>query len=432
MSDQRAKRRGTTVARTASTRNTLTRNTPTRSASARSDPTRSASARGRDRNSRQARPTEETILRWALAVLLGLGGLMVWSASSVTSQRDSGNTWSVLAKHSIYMAIGLALALLASRIPLRVWRERLAPLLLVVSFAGLVLLAVPGMPLATEVNGASRWLRVGPLGFQPSELAKLALVLWLAQYLVTHRSTLAQWSVLKRAAFVAAPLCALVLVGDDLGTTLLLGVIFAALWLLSGAPVRQVMAVGGAMLGAALISITYLEGFRVQRVLAFLSPEDHVSGAGYQTLQSQIGFASGGLWGRGPGASKAKWGFLPESHTDFILAVIGEEMGLIGTILIIGSLIAVVAAGIRIGSRTRDPYGRLVAYGISAWLGVQAGVNVAVAVGALPTKGIPLPFVSSGGTSMIVSLLAVGVLFSISRTNQPADPRRRQRPARAR
>ncbi|MCB0951291.1 MAG: putative lipid II flippase FtsW, partial [Microthrixaceae bacterium] len=378
------------------------------------------------------RPAEQTVLFWALSLLLGLGAVMVYSASSVTAQRTSGNTWSVVARHSVYMAIGLALLFGASRIPIWVWRQRLTPILLVLSFAGLVLVAIPGMPLASEVNGANRWLRVGPLGFQPSELAKLALVLWLAQFLVTNRDRIEEWSVLKRAAMVAAPLCGLVLVGDDLGTTLLLGVIFAVLWFLSGAPLRQLAAVGGAMLGVGLIAVTYLEGFRVQRVLAYLSPQDHADGAGYQTLQSQIGFASGGLWGRGPGASKAKWGFLPEAHTDFILAVIGEELGLIGTIVIIGSLTAVVGAGIAIGLRTEDRFARLVAFGISTWLGVQALVNVGVAVGALPTKGIPLPFVSSGGTSMIVSLMAIGVLWSISRSGSSSSRMRAPRPARAR
>jgi cell division protein FtsW len=171
----------------------------------------------------------------------------------------------------------------------------------------------------------------------------------------------------------------------------------------------------------------------VQRVLAYLNPEDHADGAAYQTLQSQIGFASGGLWGQGPGASKAKWGFLPEAHTDFILAVIGEELGLIGTVAIIGALVAVVASGITIGLRCRDPFGRLVALGISTWLGVQALVNVGVAVGALPTKGIPLPFVSSGGTAMVVALLGVGVLLSISSDTSSAGPRRvRQRTSVAR
>ncbi len=369
------------------------------------------------------RPVERTVLLWSMWLLLGLGAVMVYSASSVTALRESGHTWSVLERHLIFIAVGLVLMLGASKVPLRVWKDRLTPLMLGLAFGGLVLVAIPGMPLASSVNGASRWLKVGPFGFQPSDLAKLAMVLWSARFLVVNRRSIGEWSLLKRAAFVVVPLCLLVLMGDDLGTTMLLGVIFVTLWFLAGAPLAQVGTVGAAMLGVSIAALTVMEGFRVQRVLAFLSPDQHATGAGYQTLQSQIGFASGGLWGQGPGASKAKWGFLPEAHTDFILAVIGEELGLIGTLVVLGGLVAVVGSAIVIGLRCRDPFGRLVAFGIATWLGVQAAVNVGVAVGALPTKGIPLPFVSAGGTSMVMCLLAVGVLWAIS-----SDPSSSHRP----
>jgi cell division protein FtsW len=382
------------------------------------------------RRSPERRPVERTVLLWSMWLLLALGAVMVYSASSVTAMRDTGHNWSVVAKHLVFMGIGLLLLYGASKVPLRIWRDRLTPFVLIAAFAGLVLVAIPGMPLAGEVNGASRWLRLGPLSFQPSDLAKLALVLWLARFLVVNRRELGEWSLLKRASVVVVPMCALVLVGDDLGTTMLLGVIFVTMWFLSGAPMAQVGVMAGSMLGAAMVALTTLEGFRVQRVLAFLNPEDHADGAAYQTLQSQIGFASGGLWGQGPGASKAKWGFLPEAHTDFILAVVGEELGLIGTVVIIGALVAVVASGITIGLRCRDPFGRLVAFGISTWVGVQALVNVGVAVGALPTKGIPLPFVSSGGTAMVVALLGVGVLLSISSDTPVARPRQKRVPRR--
>lgn len=375
----------------------------------------------------ERRPLERTVLLWSMWLLLGLGAVMVYSASSVTALRDTDHNWTVVARHLVFMGIGLVLLYGASKVPLRIWRDRLTPFVLIAAFAGLALVAIPGMPLAGEVNGASRWLRLGPLSFQPSDLAKLALVLWLARFLVVNRKELGEWSLLKRASVVVVPMCALVLVGDDLGTTMLLGVIFVTMWFLSGAPMAQVGVMGASMLGAAMVALTALEGFRVQRVLAFLNPEDHADGAAYQTLQSQIGFASGGLWGQGPGASKAKWGFLPEAHTDFILAVVGEELGLIGTVVIIGALVAVVASGITIGARSRDPFGRLVAFGISTWVGVQALVNVGVAVGALPTKGIPLPFVSSGGTAMVVALLGVGVLLSIS-SDTPVARRKRVRP----
>ena len=363
-----------------------------------------------------SRAPEETVLISSVLLLCGLSVVMVYSASSVYSQREFGNTWSVVLRHAAYVGIGLAALWAASRIPLRVWRDKLTPLFLVVAFVGLMVVQVPGMPFAPEVNGASRWIRVGPLGFQPSDLAKLALVLWLARLLAVHRREIGDLSLLKRALAVFVPMCLLVLLGDDLGTTMLLGVVFLAMWFICGAPLQQVGVLGGMLVGTGMLSLLFLEGFRAQRVLAFLSPSDHAEGAGYQALQSQIGFASGGLWGQGAGASKAKWGFLPEAHTDFILAVIGEELGLIGSIAIIAALTAVVVAGIMIGVRTKDPFGRLVAFGISVWIGVQALVNVGVSVGALPTKGIPLPFVSFGGTAMVMSLLAVGVLLAVSRS----------------
>lgn len=370
-----------------------------------------------------SRPPEQTVLISAVTVLCGLSVVMVYSASSVYAQRQFGSTWAVVVRHGAYVAIGVALAWLGGRIPLRVWRDRLTPILLAVAFIGLVLVAVPGMPLAPDVNGASRWLRVGPLGFQPSDLAKLALVLWLARLLTVNRTAIGSTDLLRRVLVVFVPLAALVLLGDDLGTTMLLGLVFVTMLFLAGAPLGQVGALSGAMAGAGMLSILFLEGFRAQRVLAYLRPSEHSTGAAYQTLQSQIGFASGGLWGQGPGASKAKWGFLPEAHTDFILAVIGEELGLIGSVAIIGALAAVVASGIVIGIRCRDPYGRLVAFGISTWLGIQAVINVGVSVGALPTKGIPLPFVSYGGTAMTVSLVAVGVLLAVSRAPATARPR---------
>jgi len=365
------------------------------------------------------RPTVETVLITAVVVLCSLSVVMVYSASSVYAQKAFGNTWAILARHGVYVAIGAALAVTAARLPLRVWRDRLAGLLLTVSFVALAVIQIPGMPLAPEVNGASRWIRLGPLGFQPSDLAKLALVLWLARLLALHQSEIGTTDLLKRALYVFVPMAALVMLGNDLGTTVLLGVIFMSMWFLAGAPLGQVGTLGAAMLGGALLATTLLEGFRVSRVMAFLHPSAHTSGTGYQTLQSQIGFATGGFWGAGPGASRAKWGFLPEAHTDFILAVIGEELGVVGTVAVIASLCAVVASGIVIGIRSKDPFGRFVAFGISTWLAVQALINVMVSVGAMPTKGIPLPFVSYGGTAMILALLAVGVLLSVSRASTP-------------
>lgn len=362
----------------------------------------------------RSRPTVETVLVAAVGLLCALGVVMVQSASSVYSMGEHDSPWTVVVRHGIYVGIGLAAAIVAARIPLRVWRDQLTLVLLVTATVCLLVVQIPGLPFTPEVNGATRWIRLGSFGFQPSDLAKLALVLWLARLLAVHRD-LAPNDLLKRALFVLLPMAGLVMLGDDLGTTLLLGVIFVAMLYLAGAPLPQMAMVSAGGVVAATMGVMLTDGFRVQRIMAFLHPEEHTDRFGYQVLQSRIGFASGGLWGRGPGASRVKWGYLPEAHTDFILAVVGEELGLIGTVAVIGCLVAIVGAAIVIGVRCDDPFGRYVAWGIAVWLAVQALINVGVSVGALPTKGIPLPFVSYGGTSMVVSLLAVGVLFSVSR-----------------
>jgi cell division protein FtsW len=368
------------------------------------------------------RPTVETVLVAAVGLLCALGVVMVQSASSVYSMNEHGSPWAVVVRHGTYLGIGLLAALAAARTPLHVWRDQLTLVLLVVAVVCLVVVQVPGLPFTPEVNGATRWIRIGPLGFQPSDLAKLALVLWLARFLAVHRD-LEPAEVLKRSLLVLGPLAALVMLGDDLGTTLLLGVIFVAMLYLAGAPLPQLGMVAAGGLVVASMGVMLFDGFRLQRIMAFLHPDEHTDRFGYQVLQSRIGFASGGVWGLGPGSSRVKWGYLPEAHTDFILAVVGEELGLIGTLAVLGCLVAIVGAAIVIGSRCDDLFGRFVAWGIAVWLAVQALINVGVSVGALPTKGIPLPFVSYGGTSMVVSLLAVGVLFSVSRSVAPAAPR---------
>ena len=164
----------------------------------------------------------------------------------------------------------------------------------------------------------------------------------------------------------------------------------------------------------AFLSVFFLEGFRMQRISAFLSPDAHAATEGWQLLQSQIGFASGGLWGNGPGNSRAKWGYLPEAETDFILAVIGEELGLIGSLVVLGAFVVFMGAGVRIALRTRTDFGRLAAFGITTWIGVQAMINIGVTVGTLPTKGITLPMVSYGGSSLIMCMVATGLMVSVA------------------
>lgn len=432
---------GGTRRSTGSGRTTTTRRSPSRSTSSRSSASRNASSRSTASRTTATRsgtrrtaarpevevlshgPTAESLLLGAVGVLCLLGLVMVFSASSVASVQGGASSWTVVSRQALFMLMGLGLGVVASRIPVQVWRDRIAVPLMLIAVGLQALLAIdvavrsvggPALPFAVTVNGATRWVGYGPFSGQPSDLLKLALILWLARLLDVRHREIGSPELLKPIIAVAAFMAALVMAGDDLGTTMLLGVIVISMLFLAGAPLRQVggLAAGGASL--ALLAIFFLEGFRMQRISAFFSPEDHLATEGWQLLQSQIGFASGGLWGNGPGNSRAKWGYLPEADTDFILAVIGEELGLIGSLVVLGAFLAFMVAGTRIALRTRTEFGRLVAFGITAWIGVQALINIGVTVGTLPTKGITLPFVSYGGSSLMMCMLAVGVLVSVA------------------
>jgi cell division protein FtsW len=369
-------------------------------------------------------PSAESLLISAVGVLCLLGLVMVYSASSVASVQGGAASWAVVSRQALFMALGLGLGVGASRIPVRVWRDRLATPLVILALGLQLLLALHvaitsfgggGLPFAITVNGATRWIGVGQFRGQPSDLAKLALILWLARLLDVRHREIGSPDLLKPVVAMTGALAVMVMAGDDLGTTILLGVIVVTMLFLAGCPVRQVGALAGAGAAVAVLAVFFLEGFRLKRIAAFFSPQDHIATEGWQLLQSQIGFASGGLFGNGPGNSRAKWGYLPEADTDFILAVIGEELGLIGSLVVLGAFVAFMVAGTRIAMRTRTEFGRLVAFGITTWIGVQALINIGVTVGTLPTKGITLPFVSYGGSSLMMCMLSVGVLVSVAR-----------------
>jgi cell division protein FtsW len=355
----------------------------------------------------------EAVLIVTVGLLCAIGLLMVYSASSVESVKVTGSTYSIVARQIVWFSIGCVVAFAVSRVPLTTMRRIAGPLMGLVLIC-LFLVVIPNNPLAQGANGATRWLGYGSLGFQPSELAKPVLVLWLAQLLATRQRDIADNTILKPILVIVGLMGALVLAGDDLGTTMLLGLIVLVMLLLAGSPLRTVATLAGVLAMVSVGALLFLEQFRVERLMAFLDPDKN-SSAGYQVLQSQIGLASGGFFGSGPGYSRAKWGFLPEAHTDFILAVIGEEFGLVGTVLVISLFLVFAIAGCTIAMRRTDVFGRLVAFGITAWIGFQALINIGVAVGTLPTKGITLPFVSYGGSSLMMSLAGVGVLIAIAR-----------------
>jgi len=369
-------------------------------------------------------PSPSAVVVVAISLLCALGLVMVYSASSVTAVRQGGPSWSIVARQAAWLVLGGGVAWVASRVDWRIWRDRVALPLMVVSVAalayvaaGAIALKVGGsLPFVISVNGATRWVGTASFQFQPSDLAKPALVLWLAKLLSERGRDLMSWDGLRPVLIWSGLTCGLVVLGDDLGTTMLLGAVTVAMVFMAGAPVTKVLTICGAAGGLGVMAVFGMERFRVTRILAFLEPDKYRQGAGWQLWQSQIGFASGGLFGTGPGTARSKWGFLPEAHTDFILAVIGEELGLVGSLVVLGLFLGFMAAGCSIGMRCTNLFTRLVAFGVTTWIGVQALINIGVTVGTLPTKGITLPFVSYGGSSLLMSLFGVGILLSVARS----------------
>jgi cell division protein FtsW len=303
-----------------------------------------------------------------------------------------------------------------------VWRRLALPLLLLtVGLLALVLHPASGI----EAYGASRWFQLGPITAQPSELAKLALIVFAAAVLER------KWSKLDELGHLVVPLlpaglvvCGLVLLQRDLGTTVILAGSVLLLLFVAGVRLRYltVATILGSLAGLALIlSVDY----RRARFLAFLHPWQDAKNTGYQLIQSLIALGSGGLTGVGLGASRQKWQYVPNAHTDFIFSILGEELGLIGEIVVLLAFCALIYAGIRIAAQAKDVFGRLLAAGIVSWFGLQTLVNLGAVTGLLPITGVPLPFLSYGGSSLVVSLAAVGILVSIANASRRQGSRPR-------
>jgi cell division protein FtsW len=344
--------------------------------------------------------------------LTAMGLVMVLSASSVSAYARFGSSFLFFRRQLIYALVGAVALWFASKMRHRAWERLAAPLLAVtVVLLGLVLHPAAG----TVAGGSARWLVVGPVTVQPSELAKLAVIAFVSALLARR------WRELHDVGRLAMPLlpvvglvCALILLQPDLGTTVVLaGAVFALLFV-AGARLRHLFlgAIGSASLGFGLI---YLNEYQWNRFISFLNPWADPQGAGYQIIQSMIALASGGSFGVGLGASRQKWLYVPNAHTDFIFSIIGEELGLVGNLTVLALFAMFIYAGIRIAMRAPDIFGRFMAAGITAWIGLQAIVNLGAVTGLLPITGVPLPFVSFGGSALVVSLAAVGILVSIGR-----------------
>jgi cell division protein FtsW len=344
--------------------------------------------------------------------LLAGGAVMVYSASSTrTLLQGEGDGTGYLVKYLVYGGLGLLAMHLLARHGLSAIRK-LTPLLLLGSFVLCAMVLLPGV--GVEVNGARRWLGVGPIQFQPAELLKLALVLHVAAVVGARPKIAGNLRTLGPVTVVAIP--ALLLVGllqKDLGTALVMSMALVAVLVIAGLPMRQL----GLLVGAGVMSIAVLiaiEPYRMSRLISFLNPWDHAGTIGFQSVQGQIAIGSGGLLGQGPGGSVQKAFFLPEAHTDFILAVIGEELGVVGicALLVLYGMIAY--AGLRTARAAKGAYAKLLAAGLTSLILCQALLNCFAVLGIAPLTGVPLPFISSGSTSLIVLLCAMGLLLNVA------------------
>ena len=369
-------------------------------------------ARARDERSAHRVMAALMVPAFALVVI---GLVFVLSASSVRAFSLYGNSFWYFERQAIAAVLGLVAALIAYRVPYRAWRGTWV--LLAGASIALLMLVLTGF--GTTAGGSTRWIPLGSFSFQPSEVAKVAVA-------VTGAALLARSSRLRREPFrLAAPflfvvLCivGLILLQPDLGTTMIVCAIAAALLFAAGIRMKSLLA-WFAVAGAGGLLVAMSNGYMRARFEAFLHPWSNRMTSGYQAVQGMIALGSGHLWGVGLGASRQKWMYVPNAHTDFIFAIMGEEVGLIGEVIVLGLFAVMLYAGIRIAIRSPDLFGRLLATGIVTWLGVQALVNLGGVTGLLPITGVPLPLLSYGGSSLVVTMIGIGVLASIARASRP-------------
>jgi cell division protein FtsW len=369
------------------------------------------SNRGLMAKSRQ-QPLEHRLLLTATFCLLAGGAVMVYSASSArTLLEGHGDGTAYLVKYLMYGALGLVAMQLLARYGLEHVR-RITPMLLLGSFLLLVLVLIPGF--GVTVNGARRWLGAGPLQFQPAELMKLALVLHAAAVLSAKPKIVPNLRRVAGPIFLPAG-CAVLLIAaqPDLGTALVIGFTVAAMLVAAGLPLRQLGLIAG---GVSLLIVLFalLEPYRRARLTAFLNPWDHAGTIGFQSVQGQIAIGSGGLFGVGPGQSVQKVFYLPEAHTDFILAVIGEELGVAGICALLALYGMIGYAGLRTAKAAKGAYAKLLATGLTSLILCQALLNIYTVLGLAPLTGVPLPFISSGSSSLICLLMAMGLLLNVA------------------
>ncbi|UJP41706.1 putative lipid II flippase FtsW [Cellulomonas palmilytica] len=357
--------------------------------------------------------TSYYVLIGASALLLVIGLVMVLSSSSVESLDKNGNAYAVFLDQAKFALVGLPIAVVLSRMPVRFFKAIAWPALgAAVAFQSLVFLG-----LGTGAGGNTNWVRLpGGITAQPSETIKLALALWLGAVLARKQPYLEQWKhVFVPAVPVAGLAIGAVLLGHDLGTALVLFVLVAGAMFVAGVPLRM-FAVAGVLAGGAVAALVVLSPNRMARIGSWLGGDECSASADcYQTLHGSWGLASGGIGGLGLGQSREKWSYLPAAHNDFIFAILGEELGLVGTLIVLGLFGLLAFAMIRVISRHPDPFVKIATGAVLAWIVGQAFVNIAVVIGLAPVIGVPLPLVSAGGSALIMTLAALGVVIAFAR-----------------
>jgi cell division protein FtsW len=352
-----------------------------------------------------------------IAVLSSVGLVFVASSSSIYSLHKFGSAWYLVQKQAMFVGLGLVALVFAMIIPYRAWRVLGFPILLV-SLAGV---ALTFTSLGVSRNGSSRWIGPEWLQIQPSELVKFGLAASLAAGLARIEGHPDEQRKIRNQMLAALILViAPIFLQPDMGTAMILVAILASLIVATGLPARVLTFYAAAGFVATVI-LAIVEPYRRDRVLAFLHPDKDPNGIGYHVMQSKMGFASGRFFGSGIGASKAKWGFLPNSYTDFIFAVIGEELGLVGATLVLAAFLVIASIGTRIARRIDDRFAAIFAIGITTWIVTQAVVNMGAVIGTMPVTGVPLPFISKGGSSFVVLMAAAGVLINIARHTRRPD-----------
>ncbi len=351
----------------------------------------------------------------SVMALTGIGVLMVYSSTALMSMREFGGSFHYLWKHFFTVIVGVAAMAALSNTDYQRFRPMIY-ILLVVSFLLLALVFVPGIGVAA--NGARRWLRLWPTTFQPSELVKIVMVIFLADYMDKNINRMRdfRYGILIPVG-VMISFQGIIMFQPDFGAVMSLGILTVFLLILGGARLRHV---GSLILFAmpAIYMLIITSEYRMKRMLSFTDPWKDPFDSGFQLVQSLIAFGSGSVWGVGLGGSKQKLHFLPEVHTDFIFSLIGEELGLLGVLLVLGIFLWLFIQGIRVSRRTTDPFSYYLTLGLTMMIGVQAIINIAVTTGLMPTKGLPLPFISYGGSALLINMAAVGILINISIKNK--------------